>query len=162
MSDLTSRYPITTEQVAQFTEQGFMALPQALSTQTLRKYEPEITSKVFELNTQHLSVGERATAAQRAALQVMNLWQHSNRVREFVFSPRLAQLAVDLLGVRAVRLYHDQAIYKGARWRNLSVARRPVLLAVVERSSRHRTPDNRATPTCGCPGCRPARSRSRR
>jgi len=112
MSDLTSRYPVNAEQFAQFDEQGFIVLPEVLSAQTLREYEPEITSKVFELNTQHLPVEKRATAAQRATLQVMNLWQHSDRVREFVFSLRLAQLAADLLGVQAVRLYHDQAIYK--------------------------------------------------
>ena len=73
MSDLTSRYPVNAEQFAQFDEQGFIVLPEVLSAQTLREYEPEITSKVFELNTQHLPVEKRATAAQRATLQVMNL-----------------------------------------------------------------------------------------
>ena len=112
MYELAAQYPVTAAQVAQFNDQGFLVVPSLLSRETLGAYEPEITSKVFELNTQHLPVQDRATAAQRAALQVMNVWQHSDLIREFVFSPRLAQVAADLLGVPAVRLYHDQAIYK--------------------------------------------------
>jgi ectoine hydroxylase-related dioxygenase (phytanoyl-CoA dioxygenase family) len=112
MSDLDVRFAITAEQRAQFEEDGFIVLRGALAPQVIRDYEPEITAKVFELNTQHLPVDQRPTAAQRAALQVMNLWEHGDRVRNFVFSPRLAQLAAELLGVRAVRIYHDQTIYK--------------------------------------------------
>lgn len=112
MIDLHSPYPLTPEHGTSFDEQGYIVLTDVLSPQTVRTYEPEITSKVFELNTQHLPVGERLTAAQRAALQVMNVWQESELVREFVFSPRLARLAAELLGVDAVRIYHDQAIYK--------------------------------------------------
>ena len=77
MSDLTSRYPVTAEQRRRFDEQGFIALSEVLSAQTLSEYEPEITAKVLELNTQQEPVHERATAAERAALQVMNLWRHS-------------------------------------------------------------------------------------
>lgn len=41
-----------------------------------------------------------------------NLWQHSERAHELVFSRRLAQIAAELLRVDGVRLYHDQALYK--------------------------------------------------
>ena len=36
----------------------------------------------------------------------------NEQVKEFVFSRRLAGIAAQLLGVHAVRLYHDQALYK--------------------------------------------------
>jgi len=42
----------------------------------------------------------------------MNLWRQDDRVRRFVFGRRLARVAAELLGVRGVRLYHDQALYK--------------------------------------------------
>ncbi len=48
----------------------------------------------------------------QAFLQVTNLWRQSELVREFVFSRRLARLAAELLGTPAVRLYHDQSLYK--------------------------------------------------
>jgi hypothetical protein len=54
------------------------------------------------------------TTYQRAFLQVMNLWTHSDVVREFSFSKKLARLAAELLEVGGVRMYHDQALYKEA------------------------------------------------
>ena len=81
------------------------------SPATIAAYEPEITGKVIELNTQDLPLEARDTYG-KAFLQVMNLWQDSELVLEFVSSPRLARIAAQLLGVRSVRLYHDQALYK--------------------------------------------------
>jgi ectoine hydroxylase-related dioxygenase (phytanoyl-CoA dioxygenase family) len=94
-----------------FNQKGFVRLKEVLSQETIDAYGPEITEKVIELNTMHLPMEQRSTY-DKAFLQVTNLWCHSDRVREFVFSHRLAQIAADLLGVRAVRLYHDQALYK--------------------------------------------------
>jgi ectoine hydroxylase-related dioxygenase (phytanoyl-CoA dioxygenase family) len=96
-----------------FDEHGFVKLPGVLAPETIARYEPEITSQVIALNTQHLPIAERDTYG-KAFLQVTNLWQHSERVRELVFSPTLARLAAELLGVAGVRLYHDQALYKEA------------------------------------------------
>jgi ectoine hydroxylase-related dioxygenase (phytanoyl-CoA dioxygenase family) len=97
--------------VARFADQGFVRLKNVLSPETIARYEPEITLKVVQLNTMHLPLEERSTY-NKAFLQVMNLWRHSDLVQELVFSRRLAQIASDLLGVDDVRLYHDQALYK--------------------------------------------------
>lgn len=109
--ELHGRYVLDATAPRRFDDQGFVKLPGVLSPATVRGYEPEITSKVIELNTQHLPLAERDTYG-KAFLQVTNLWQHSETVREFVFSRRLAAIAAELLGVDAVRLYHDQALYK--------------------------------------------------
>jgi ectoine hydroxylase-related dioxygenase (phytanoyl-CoA dioxygenase family) len=97
--------------VADFNRDGFAHLRRVLSPETIAEYEPTITSEVIRLNTQHLPLAERDTYG-KAFLQVTNLWQHNDKVRELVFSRRLAKIAADLLGVHAVRLYHDQALYK--------------------------------------------------
>lgn len=97
--------------IADFGRDGFVHLTEVLSPQTIAGYEPTITSEVIRLNTQHLPLAERDTYG-KAFLQVTNLWQHHETVRRLVFSRRLAQIAARLLGVRAVRLYHDQALYK--------------------------------------------------
>ncbi|SNS35191.1 Ectoine hydroxylase-related dioxygenase, phytanoyl-CoA dioxygenase (PhyH) family [Streptosporangium subroseum] len=109
--DLKSRYDLDAAAVRYFDDNGFVKLPGVLDAGTIAAYEPEITSKVVELNTQHLPLAERDTYG-KAFLQVTNLWRHSDLVREFVFSPRLARIAAELLGVAGVRLYHDQALYK--------------------------------------------------
>ena len=43
---------------------------------------------------------------------MFNLWTHDEGVRAFVFARRFAKVAADLMGVEAVRLYHDQALFK--------------------------------------------------
>jgi ectoine hydroxylase-related dioxygenase (phytanoyl-CoA dioxygenase family) len=110
---LHTEYGISPEQRGAFARDGFVRLPGVLPADTITRFEPEITGKVLELNTQHLPMAERSTY-QRAFLQVTNLWRHSAAVAEFVHSPRLARIAADLLGVDGVRLYHDQALYKEA------------------------------------------------
>ena len=46
--------------------------------------------------------------------QVTNVWRLSDAARAIVFNPQFAQVAATLLGVPAVRLYHDQALFKPA------------------------------------------------
>jgi len=42
----------------------------------------------------------------------MNLWEDRPDVRPLTFHPRIGQAAAELLGVDAIRLWHDQALYK--------------------------------------------------
>jgi len=110
-TELETDYSLGRDAIARFAEHGFVKLKNVLTPATVTAYEQEITGKVIELTTQHLPLEERDTYG-KAFLQVMNLWQDSERVLEFVSSPRLARIAARLLGVRSVRLYHDQALYK--------------------------------------------------
>jgi Phytanoyl-CoA dioxygenase (PhyH) len=48
----------------------------------------------------------------RLFTQVTNIWRLSDAARQIVFDPRFARAAASLLGVDAVRLYHDQALFK--------------------------------------------------
>lgn len=48
----------------------------------------------------------------RLFTQVTNLWRTDDAVRAFVISRRFAGVAARLMGVPAVRLYHDQALFK--------------------------------------------------
>lgn len=108
---LQDYYPLTTEQIDYFKENGCIKLKQVLSADILECYGTEITDKIKELNTLHIPMEERSTY-QKAFLQVMNLWRESEIVKEFVFSKRLAGIAAQLMEVDSVRLYHDQALYK--------------------------------------------------
>ena len=112
-TELDQHYAVSADDVAQYAADGYVKLRGVLSPDVLARYEPEITEQVISINTQHLPLAERDTYS-RAFLQVENLWRHSDKVREFVFSRRLAGIAAQLLGVESVRLYHDQALYKEA------------------------------------------------
>ena len=110
-NQLKESYPVTPAQSAQYREQGFIKLKNVLSMEVLDFYAREITAQVQQLNTQTLPMEKRNTY-QKAFLQIMNLWTYHPLVKEFVFSQRLARLAAELMGVKGVRLYHDQALYK--------------------------------------------------
>lgn len=102
---------LTEECLAQFRTAGFVRLNKVLDRSTLQEFGPEITRMTLLLNQQDKPLEERTTY-DRAFLQVMNLWQSSERVKQFVLGERLAGLAAQLLGVTSVRLYHDQSLYK--------------------------------------------------
>jgi len=108
---LSARYQLPDGAPHTFEQDGFVHLAGVLDPVVIECYEPEITDQVIALNTMHLPMAERDTYS-KAFLQVTNLWQHSAKVAELVFSSRLARIAAELMGVRGVRLYHDQALYK--------------------------------------------------
>lgn len=109
--DLDAHYAISDDAISQFARDGFIKLKNVLSAETLKHYGDEITRLTIALNTQHLPLEERSTY-DKAFLQVMNLWQSSGLVKEFVMGKCLARIASELLQVKGVRLYHDQSLYK--------------------------------------------------
>jgi ectoine hydroxylase-related dioxygenase (phytanoyl-CoA dioxygenase family) len=111
LKELDEPYPLSDKQAAFFRENGFVKLRHVLSPEAVRYMDETITREVHRLNTQHLPLEERDTYG-KAFLQIMNIWMQSGPVREIVFSERLAKIAADLLEVKGVRLYHDQALYK--------------------------------------------------
>jgi ectoine hydroxylase-related dioxygenase (phytanoyl-CoA dioxygenase family) len=111
--DIDSEYKVTPEQIARFQKDGYIKLKDVLSADVLEHYGKEITRQVLLLNKNDKPLEER-TIYGKAFLQIMNLWTKSELVKEFVFGKKLARIATELLGVRGVRLYHDQALYKEA------------------------------------------------
>ena len=109
--DLDTNYTITPEHAAQFRRDGFIKLKNVLSPETLDYYGKEITRQVIRLNKQTKPMAERTTY-EKAFLQIGNIWLQSEIAKEFVFSKKLGRIAAELMGVRGVRLYHDQALYK--------------------------------------------------
>jgi len=90
---------------------GFVRLRSLLDPHELQQYGVEITRLTLALNTQTKPLAERTTS-DKAFLQVLNLWRESAIVQGFVFSRTLAMVAAQLMGVRRVRIYHDQSLYK--------------------------------------------------
>jgi ectoine hydroxylase-related dioxygenase (phytanoyl-CoA dioxygenase family) len=111
--DLGGHFVLTAEQRAYFRENGYIKLKQVLRPETLEHFRRQISEQVRLLNTQHLPMEQRTTY-QKAFLQISNIWEKSEIVREFVFAPKLARIAAELMGVSGVRMYHDQALYKEA------------------------------------------------
>lgn len=111
--DLDEHYPLTAEQRAYFKENGYVKLKRVLQPETVEHYRREISEQVRRLNTLHLPMEQRNTY-QKAFLQVSNLWTKSDVVKQLAFAKKLARIAAELMEVKGVRIYHDQALYKEA------------------------------------------------
>ncbi len=111
--ELATRFALPKSAIEHFRTDGYVKLKQVLSPEVLKFYGDMITQQVLHLNTLTKPMSERSTY-ERAFLQIMNLWTKDEICREFVFSKRLARMAAELMGVKGVRIYHDQALYKEA------------------------------------------------
>lgn len=108
---LSTNYPLLALQIAEFQQNGHIYLPQVVTEEILQPYRHAIRNWSSDFQTKQKPIEERDTYG-KAFLQMMNLWEDDTIVREFVLAKRFGQLAADLLGVKQVRLYHDQALFK--------------------------------------------------
>ena len=108
---LDESFAITDEQINFFQTNGFIKIKNVLPANTLHYMNETISEEVKRLNTQHLPMEQRDTYG-KAFLQIFNLWAKSESVKEVLFSKRLAKIASELMDVKGVRMYHDQALFK--------------------------------------------------
>ena len=111
LPDLNNVYKISKEQIAQFTQDGHTITRGLLSPEEVAAYHSVVSNAAMKYNTEKRKMEERDTYG-KAFLQIMNLWRHDQDVKKMVLSKRLAKVAADLLGVKNVRIYHDQALFK--------------------------------------------------
>jgi len=110
---LSTHYPLKPEQIEKYQQDGYIKLQEVLSPEILDYYGRAISQLVFKLNTQETPLAQRNTYS-KAFLQIGNLWEHCDTVREFALSSRLGRIAAELMQVGGVRMYHDQALFKEA------------------------------------------------
>ena len=108
---LNTDYPIQAQQVADFQRDGHIYLPELISPEALKPYRDSIVQWADDFRKKQKPISERDTYG-KAFLQMMNLWESSETVKEFTLAKRFASAAAQLLGVQQVRLYHDQALFK--------------------------------------------------
>ena len=104
-------YPLASDAIAFYRQHGFVKVPQGLSPEVIEPYRAEIARLVSAASAHRPPLSQRSTY-DKAFLQMTNLWRRSELVRQLVFGRRLARMAAELMGVRGVRLYHDQALFK--------------------------------------------------
>jgi ectoine hydroxylase-related dioxygenase (phytanoyl-CoA dioxygenase family) len=74
-------------------------------------YRDPIVSAASRFNRERRPLNERDTFG-KAFLQTLNLWRKDEDVARFTLARRFARVAAELMGVDAVRIYHDQALFK--------------------------------------------------
>lgn len=108
---LDEPYQLTSEQVEFYQKNRYIKLKNVFDRDTIAYFNGVISEKVLELSKVVVPLESRDTYG-KAFLQLFNLWREDARIKQFVFSKRLAKIAADLMMVEGVRMYHDQALFK--------------------------------------------------
>ncbi len=104
-------HPISEATQIAYREQGYVHLREVCSPYELLPYADAIRDACMSHAGSLAPLEDRDTYG-KAFIQVTNLWQRDHGVAKFVLAKRFARIAAELMGVPAVRLYHDQALFK--------------------------------------------------
>jgi ectoine hydroxylase-related dioxygenase (phytanoyl-CoA dioxygenase family) len=110
---LSTPYLVPRDAVAAYQRDGHVRLPAVATRDEAAAFRSVIRHATLRLSQERRPLAERDTYG-RAFLQVGNLWRADEGAAEFVLARRFAGVAAQLLGVRRVRIYHDQALFKEA------------------------------------------------
>lgn len=111
---MTASTLVAPELRAAFERDGFVVVPGLLDAEELDRYEGAVTAAVRARRGRDRRPLAERSRYEQSFVQCMNLWEDREDVRPLTFHPRLGQAAAELLGVAAVRVWHDQALYKEA------------------------------------------------
>ena len=103
-SEVHSEYLISESEVAKFRTDGFIKLKNVFSPSTIGILRRQLITEVVK----HFGTGK----LKQKFLSLDLIWERNKVVKEFVVNKRLAGIVGRLLGVNAVRLYHDNVLSK--------------------------------------------------
>ncbi len=102
------------ESIQAFRRDGFVVVEGLLDDDELERYGRAVDAGVAARTREderHLS---EKTRYEQSFQQCLNLWEDFPDVRPLTFHPAVSENAAKLLGVAALRVWHDQALYKEA------------------------------------------------
>lgn len=105
---------ITPAERAAFDRDGFVIVHRLLTGPEIEQFQPAVRHAVsHRKRNDHRSLDQKSLYEQ-SFQQCINLWEDFDDVRPLTFHPRIAQAAAELINASAVRLFHDQALFKEA------------------------------------------------
>jgi ectoine hydroxylase-related dioxygenase (phytanoyl-CoA dioxygenase family) len=112
MSTVGKTALVPADLVERFRCDGFVIVPDLLTPEETERYGRLVTDAVHTRTAGDDRPLAERSRYQQSFLQCMNLWEDFPEVRPLTFHPRLGQAAAELLSVDAIRVWHDQALYK--------------------------------------------------
>ncbi len=109
---MTATTTLAPQLVEDFRRDGFVVVPGLLSADERRLYGSAVDEAVASRSKHDTRALAEKSRYEQSFIQCQSLWEDCPDVRPLTFHPRLAETAARLLGVDAVRLWHDQALYK--------------------------------------------------
>ena len=95
-----------------FVRNGYVVVPDLLDPDELVRFGAAVDAAVARRSRHDTRDLAEKSRYEQSFIQCQNLWEDCPTVRPLTFHPRVAETAARLLGVDAVRLWHDQALYK--------------------------------------------------
>jgi ectoine hydroxylase-related dioxygenase (phytanoyl-CoA dioxygenase family) len=105
---------VSSDHIAAFRRDGFVVVPDLLDAAELETFGAAVDHAVAARTRHDTRRLAEKTRYEQSFQQCLNLWEDHQRVRPLTFHPRIGAAAAALLGVSAVRVWHDQALYKEA------------------------------------------------
>ena len=105
IKEIHSEYSVSDADVTKFREDGFIKLKNVFSPSTIGILRRQLISEVMK----RFKTKEKQ---KQKFLSLDLIWEKNQVIKEFVVNKRLAGIVGRLLGVNAVRLYHDNVLSK--------------------------------------------------
>ena len=99
---------------ADFERDGFVVVPDLLGPEELARFGAAVDDAVARRSRHDTRPLAEKSRYEQSFIQCQNLWEDCPGVRPLTFHPAVTSTAARLLGVDAIRLWHDQALYKEA------------------------------------------------
>ena len=114
---MTLAKALTREQLQTFEQRGFVVIDDMLSADELDRYGVVVDAAVAKRSRWDKRPLKERSRYEQSFRQCINLWEDAPDVRPFTFHPRIGEAAAALLHADAVRIWHDQALYKESQGR---------------------------------------------
>ena len=115
---MTAPTALAPELVNDFRRDGFVVVPDMLGADELARFGAALDEGVARRSRHDTRVLAEKSRYEQSFIQCQNLWEDIPGVRPLTFHPRVTETAARLLGVDAIRIWHDQALYKEAGGRD--------------------------------------------
>ena len=104
-----------------FNENGFVVAENLLSSSEISHYKKVIEDAVkYRKRFDKRELPEKSEYEQ-SLMQCQNLWEDFPEIRKLAFNQRIAATAAKLLGVKRLRIWHDQALVKESGGRETAI-----------------------------------------
>ena len=108
---------VTQQQMNTFNDKGFVVIDDMLKETELTRFGGAVDQGLAKRTRWDTRKLEERSKYEQSFRQCINLWEDEPGIRPLTFHPRIAEAAAILLGAEAVRIWHDQALYKEANGR---------------------------------------------
>ncbi len=107
--------------INQFKEKGFVTFPNVFEVSEIEYYRLVIKEAIKERKQADLRRLTDKSFYEQSFIQCQNLWEDYPTIKELTFNKKITSIAAELLGVKKLRLWHDQALVKESGGRKTDI-----------------------------------------